>query len=246
MFWRKTKGAPKYGRAAGLGAPQSQQAGEEAAVPRRAPLAPIAANKIGAKPAATAESLFWQDRPEKQRRAGDHAMPSSDDVFSLARHNKVDELAAALQRDVRAANRRDAHGNTVLMVACQNGHKNAVKAALRKYVDLDAQNNLGNTALHFCYAFGFNELADYLVGKGADLSVRNNKGQLCFQSKQHQHQERQQPQRQQRQQAAAPAFATSPRVLPRAPAPHGAFVRNTAPRGPSAPPFAARPQRQSD
>ena len=116
---------------------------------------------------------------------GDRAEPApgGDDIFSLARHNKVAELAAALQRGALLVDRRDVHGNTVLMIACQNGHKNAAKAALRKNADLNAQNDTGNTALHFCYAYGFKSLADYLVGKGADLRLRNKLGLLCFQNK---------------------------------------------------------------
>lgn len=49
---------------------------------------------------------------------------------------------------------RDDHGNTVLIIACQNGHKRALKAALRRGADPNATNALGNTALHFCYTFG--------------------------------------------------------------------------------------------
>lgn len=49
---------------------------------------------------------------------------------------------------------RDNHGNTVLIIACQNGHKRALKAALRRGADPNARNSLGNTGLHFCHAFG--------------------------------------------------------------------------------------------
>lgn len=49
---------------------------------------------------------------------------------------------------------RDGHGNTVLIIACQNGHKRALKASLRRGADPNARNSLGNTGLHFCHAFG--------------------------------------------------------------------------------------------
>lgn len=62
-------------------------------------------------------------------------------------------LSSARNRGV-PADVRDSHGNTILIVACQNGHKRALKAALRHGADPDASNARGNTALHYCYAFG--------------------------------------------------------------------------------------------
>ena len=49
-------------------------------------------------------------------------------------------------------------GNTILLVACQNGHKRVAKAALRRGGDINAANHRGNTCLHFCFAFGFDDL----------------------------------------------------------------------------------------
>lgn len=49
---------------------------------------------------------------------------------------------------------RDAHGNTILLVACQNGLKRVLKTALRRGADVNATNARGNTALHYCFAFG--------------------------------------------------------------------------------------------
>ena len=157
--------------------PQQQQQQQQQA-PKPTAAAPAQA---AAKPIAAAEPRQQQFRVLP---TGDRAEPApgGDDIFSLARHNKVAELAAALQRGALLVDRRDVHGNTVLMIACQNGHKNAAKAALRKHADLNAQNDTGNTALHFCYAYGFKSLADYLVGKGADLRLRNKLGLLCFQN----------------------------------------------------------------
>ena len=57
---------------------------------------------------------------------------------------------------------RDGHGNTVLIISCQNGHKRALKAALRRGADPNARNERGNTGLHYCHAFGERSI---LVGK---------------------------------------------------------------------------------
>lgn len=59
-----------------------------------------------------------------------------------------------LMRSGVPADVRDDHGNTILLVACQNGHKRALKVALRRGADINAKNSRGNTALHFFYAFG--------------------------------------------------------------------------------------------
>ncbi len=72
---------------------------------------------------------------------------------------------------------RDNFGNTALIIACQNGHKRALKAVLRRGADPNAANARGNTALHYCHAFGYGEtLGRYLMEKGADSSIRNRSG----------------------------------------------------------------------
>ena len=75
---------------------------------------------------------------------------------------------------------RDAYGNTICLVGGQNGHKRVVKAALRRGADINAVNHRGNSVLHFCFAFGFRELGEYLVAKGADPNVLNRAGRTCY------------------------------------------------------------------
>eukprot|EP00904_Undaria_pinnatifida_P012818 jgi/Undpi1/8667/HiC_scaffold_25.g11132.m1 len=103
-----------------------------------------------------------------------------EDIFSYARHNRVEDLERMMDNGV-PADVRDDHGNTILIVACQNGHKRALKAALRRGADINATNARGNTALHFCHAFGYgNTLGRYLVDKGASASIRNRTGMVCY------------------------------------------------------------------
>jgi len=71
---------------------------------------------------------------------------------------------------------RDARGNSVLAVATQNNRKRIVKALVRAGADLDAQNEQGQTAMHFAHAYGYRELAEYLVRKGANPMVVNRHG----------------------------------------------------------------------
>ena len=51
-------------------------------------------------------------------------------------------------------------GNTLLLVAGQNGLKRISKMLLRFGANVNAQNERGQTALHFCFSYGFLELAE--------------------------------------------------------------------------------------
>ena len=102
-----------------------------------------------------------------------------DRLFSLARHNRLKEVPSFMEEygfDVDVENQ---HGNTLLCVASQNGLKRMVKVSLRLGANIDHQNGMGNSPLHFCCAYGFFELAAYLISKGADPMVRNENGMLC-------------------------------------------------------------------
>ena len=111
----------------------------------------------------------------------------TDRLFSLVRHNRYKEVCAILDGksgvdDAHAAvdvDATDKKGNTLLLVACQNGLKRMAKAALRRGANINHQNLLGNSPLHFCCAYGFTELAAYLISKGADAALENSYGSLC-------------------------------------------------------------------
>lgn len=74
-----------------------------------------------------------------------HAVPppllpvAENDIFSAARHNRVDSVAYLLDQGV-PVNSRDAHGNTILSIACQNGLKRMAKLALRRGININSQN----------------------------------------------------------------------------------------------------------
>lgn len=71
----------------------------------------------------------------------------------------------------------DRQGNTLLHVAAQNGNKKIVKFMLKQPdQDIDAQNNSGQTALHYCYAYKYLPLAQVLVSKGANQHAHNKFG----------------------------------------------------------------------
>lgn len=102
-------------------------------------------------------------------------------LFRCARHGRVEELQRTLSAMDPRNEPRDEHGNTLLIVGAQNGNKRVVRAALRWGAGVNACNDRGNTALHYAVAFGFEELVEYLLCKGADDTLVNAQGRSCFQ-----------------------------------------------------------------
>jgi hypothetical protein len=98
-------------------------------------------------------------------------------AFSAVRAGRVEALRDQMVTGLVDVNKsRDAAGNSLFIVAAQNGNKRICKELLRKGADMDARNDKGNTALHFCFAYGFGELGEYLVEKGADDTIANSDG----------------------------------------------------------------------
>lgn len=73
-----------------------------------------------------------------------------EDIFSAARHGRIDEIESLLDKGV-PVDVRDQFGNTILITACQNGNKRVAKCVLRRGADINARNFKGNTPLHYCY-----------------------------------------------------------------------------------------------
>jgi len=93
-------------------------------------------------------------------------------VFSAVRHGRRNEVISSLEAGC-PVDIRDTAGNTLCIIAAQNGNKNMCKALLRRGADINAANHRGQVSLHFCYQYGFADLAAYLVSKGADDTIQN-------------------------------------------------------------------------
>jgi len=96
-------------------------------------------------------------------------------VFSYCRHGRADEVSDAIDQGFEVDS-VDKRGNTLLVVAAQQGIKSMCRLALRNGADPDHQNFRGNCALHFAMAYGFPALAEWLIKKGADDSAENHEG----------------------------------------------------------------------
>jgi len=97
------------------------------------------------------------------------------ELFTKARNNRATEVEQEFAKGVNP-DTIDKHGNTVLHIACQNGHKRMIKVCLRWGANLNAQNTEGQTPLHFLFNYHYEDLGSYLISKGADDSICNNFG----------------------------------------------------------------------
>ena len=104
------------------------------------------------------------------------ALPARDVVFSMCRNGRFKKLTKVLDAGFKI-DTMDDKGNTLLITACQNLNKRMVEMLLDRRADINHQNILGNTPLHFAMAYEpAGELGEYLIERGADDMLENNKG----------------------------------------------------------------------
>jgi hypothetical protein len=103
-------------------------------------------------------------------------------LCSLCRHSKFSEAEQLINQPDWAVpiDYQDDQGNALIHIAAQNGSKRLVKLCLRRGASLNLQNLNGQTALHFAFGYGYTEVGDYLVSKGADDSIRNKDSLTCY------------------------------------------------------------------
>ena len=129
-------------------------------------------------------SKIRSDESKEAKGYGTYTMDTNEDItitrlMSWCRHNKIAELSHAMYKGVDV-NLRDEYGNTMLMVACQNGNYAITRLLVEYKTDLNAKNSKGNTALHFCFAYSFHDIGNFLISNGADEYALNNDGLTCY------------------------------------------------------------------
>ena len=100
-------------------------------------------------------------------------------AFQAVRNAKIEDLEECMDEGVSVDDRYE-NGNTLLLLAAQQGLKKIVKFLLRRGAEINDRNLAGNTVLHYCFQYRFNDLAEYLIGKGADDSLLNQDGMTCY------------------------------------------------------------------
>eukprot|EP00928_Gymnodinium_smaydae_P056672 TRINITY_DN40004_c0_g1_i1.p1 TRINITY_DN40004_c0_g1~~TRINITY_DN40004_c0_g1_i1.p1 ORF type:complete len:323 (-),score=63.59 TRINITY_DN40004_c0_g1_i1:179-1147(-) len=116
---------------------------------------------------------------EQQHEAADVAAPAMAldvrTVFSAARHSRHKDVEAALVAGFNPIE-VDTFGNTLFHVACQNGNKRIAKLAIKYGGDMDMQNYKGQTGLHFLFGYGYPDIGEYFIEKGARDDILNESG----------------------------------------------------------------------
>jgi len=97
------------------------------------------------------------------------------DIFSLARHGQYAILECILIKGI-SPDSRDLDGNTILIIAAQNGNKRIIKIALRYGAQINMKNCNGNTALHYANEYNYDDVRNYLIKKGANPNIENIRG----------------------------------------------------------------------
>ena len=122
--------------------------------------------------------------------------PKSPIFFSWVRHGRVDNLKELLDWKPTFGQLEDkpsfngvefhpdivSHGNnTLLMTAACAGNRRIVKELVAAGASIDAVDDNGNTAAHFCFLSGHHDLGYYIVDSlGADDTIENNDGADCY------------------------------------------------------------------
>ena len=103
-------------------------------------------------------------------------------LISCCRHGKYSDIEQAINSPDWSLpiDAKDAAGNTLLLVAAQNGNKRIAKLALRRGASINEQNLNGQSVLHYCFSYGFEDLAEYFMDKGADDALLNADGLTCY------------------------------------------------------------------
>jgi len=120
------------------------------------------------------ESVLNEEKAAAARKQ--EKIPDPDLVFSQARHGRLTRLEVSLDNGFDV-NKEDDQGNTLLMVAVQNGHRKMMHFLIQRGASVDHVNRNGNAALHFAFAYdksGY--MAEYLIENGADDTVENSLG----------------------------------------------------------------------
>ena len=113
-------------------------------------------------------------------RSGEEAMLEMiHEAFLATKNSRIDKLEELMDNGVKV-DERDGNGNTMLLIAAQQGLKRISKFLLRRGGDINAQNLSGNSILHYCFEYSFNDLAEYFISKGADDSLLNADGLTCY------------------------------------------------------------------
>jgi ankyrin repeat protein len=102
---------------------------------------------------------------EKQAQAP--AFAKQEEAIAAAMRGNSGNLSRLLERGEASPNAVDKHGNSLLILAVRDGHKEAAAAILRFRPELNHRNKNGDSALMFAAMRGDMDMLDLLLSSGA-------------------------------------------------------------------------------
>lgn len=132
-----------------------------------------------AKGTTSAEAYLAAQAKEEKNIFVDPAEAAYENAILAAKASNVAQMEDSLEENI-SVNIADKYGNSLFILACQQGSKKMVKLLLRRGAYMDQQNLAGNTGLHYCFAYSHKELGDYLISKGANDEILNMDGLTCY------------------------------------------------------------------
>jgi len=73
----------------------------------------------------------------------------------------------------------DSNGDSLLHIASSAGDLRTVELLINAGVDPDLLGDMDNTALHYAKSKGHEEVANFLIGHGASITIENRFGELA-------------------------------------------------------------------
>lgn len=98
----------------------------------------------------------------------------------IAVYYENEEAVKFLLQNGAAPDAKDKSGNTAMMGACFKGYLNLVELLYQHHAAINSLNLNHATALVFAATFGQLKIAIYLLEKGADRNIRDNRGKSAL------------------------------------------------------------------
>lgn len=117
-----------------------------------------------AKEFTSVDAFLARQYKEDKAAVSDPKEAAKEQALLAAKATNVAQMEDALAEDI-PINTADEFGNTLLILAAQQGSKRMCKFLLRRGANINIQNLSGNTALHYCYAYSNRSLGEYLKAK---------------------------------------------------------------------------------
>jgi len=129
---------------------------------------------------AKRDAVLWEQERAAERNSVDNSqveeIPDVQTVFSQIRNGRFKKVEKALDAGF-FVDETDSHGNTPLIVACQNLNRKICELLIKRGANVNHQNSQGQTAMHYAMAYDpEGSLGEFLITSGADDSVENKLG----------------------------------------------------------------------